>query len=106
MHYGRRSIRLPGYDYTQPGYYFVTICVQGGDCLFGKIINGVLYINEYGLVVSNCWTWLGKQHPYIKLDNYVLMPNHLHRIICIKNKNFLDKRCRGGLRTAPTSHTI
>ncbi|MCI0454365.1 MAG: transposase [Candidatus Dadabacteria bacterium] len=93
----RRSIRLKGYDYTHVGAYFVTICTQNRECLFGEVVDGEMQLNETGQVVADCWQWLGKQYPYIVMDEWTVMPNHLHGIIVI-----VDKECRGGSRTAPT----
>lgn len=53
-------------------------------------------LNEYGQVVTQCWQWLSHQHPYVDLDEWVVMPNHLHGIIVINTHG------RGGSRTAPT----
>ena len=93
----RRSIRLQGYDYAETGYYFVTVCAQGRGCLFGQITKGDLCLNENGQVVAESWAWLAKRYEYVNLDEWVLMPNHLHAIVIIN-----DER-RGGSRTAPTS---
>ena len=106
MRHRRRSIRLPGYDYSQPGLYFVTICTQNKKCFFGKIENGIVHPNRYGKIILEQWEWLEKQYPYIKLDMWILMPDHLHAIIYIKHQNFTMDCCRGGSRTAPTSGGI
>ena len=88
-----RSVRLSGYDYSQDGWYFITICTQGQKCMFGKFANGQIQLCEYGYIVDKCWKWLAQQYDYVHLDQYVVMPNHLHGIINI---------CRGGSRTART----
>ena len=88
----RRSIRLPWYDYSQEGWYFVTMCALGHKCLFGKFVDGQIQLYEYGRIIDKCWKWLAEQYYYVHLDKYVIMPNHLHGII---NLN-------GGSRTAPT----
>jgi len=90
----RRSIRLPGYSYIQAGAYFVTVCTQDRECFFGEIVNAKMELNQYGAVVAGCWAGLDRQYPYLKLDQWVVMPNHLHGIILIKE---------GGSRTAPTT---
>jgi putative transposase len=95
----RHSIRLPGYDYTQPGAYFITICVVDRYCLFGEIINGKTKLNTYGNIVFEKWEWLAVQYPYIKLDGFIVMPNHFHGILWIRNDSG-----RGGSRTAPTKN--
>ena len=91
----RRSIRLPDYDYTQAGAYFVTMVVRDRSCLFGEIANGEVQLNETGMLVVDTWEWLATQYAYVTLDEYVVMPNHLHGIIVIDTR-------RGGSRTAPT----
>ena len=83
----RRSIRLPYYDYSQSGAYFITICVQNHTCLFGKIItttnSAELELNEQGKMVQNIWHEMPLYNPGIVLDQCILMPNHLHGIIII-----------------------
>lgn len=96
----RRSIRLPGYDYAQTGLYFVTICTKNRECLFGEIVGGSMRLNEYGQIVAQCWQWLSHRYPYVGLDEWVVMPNHLHGIVVI------DTHDGGGSRTAPTGTTI
>jgi REP element-mobilizing transposase RayT len=92
----RRSIRLQGYDYSQTGAYFITVCTQNRECLFGGIVNGEMWLNEAGKFVADSWKWLAEQYDHVSLDAYVVMPNHLHGIIVITDG------CRGGSRTAPT----
>jgi len=95
----RRSIRLPWYDYSQDGWYYVTLCVLGKKCILGKFTDGQIQLYQYGRIVEDCWKWLAKQYHYVHLDQYVVMPNHLHGIIIIRT----DGSCRrGGSRTAPT----
>jgi len=88
----RRSVRLPAYDYSQDGWYFITICTQDKKCLFGQFANGHIQLSEYGCIVDKCWKWLAQQYDYVRLNQYVIMPNHLHGIIIIR---------RGSSRTAP-----
>jgi len=79
----RRSIRLQGYDYSQNGAYYVTLCTQNRECLFGEIVNGEMILNEYGKIVEQCWNNLSNHYDNIELDAYVIMPNHFHGIILI-----------------------
>jgi REP element-mobilizing transposase RayT len=79
----RRSIRLQGYDYSQNGAYYVTLCTQNRECLFGEIVNGEMILNEYGKIVEQCWNNLSNHYDNIELDAYVIMPNHFHGIIFI-----------------------
>ncbi len=93
----RRSIRLQGYDYSQAGAYFVTICTHNRECLFGEIINGDMRLNDVGRIVADSWQWLAEQYDHVLLDQYVIMPNHTHGIIIITDAG----QCRrGGSRTA------
>jgi len=92
----RRSIRLQGYDYSQAGAYFVTVCAQGRECLFGDVVNGEMQPNDFGTIVADLWEWLASQYGHVELDEWVIMPNHVHGIIVISGD------CRGGSRTAPT----
>ena len=96
----RKSVRIPGYDYAQDGWYFVTICTHNHNVLLGDVVNGEMVLNEYGQIVSKIWKWLPEQYKYIKLHEWIIMPNHLHGIIEYHNDG------RGGLRTAPTDIKI
>lgn len=82
----RRSIRMKGYDYTRAGAYFVTICTQDRACLFGAVVDGVMQLNEAGRMVKQCWHDIPVYLPNVKLDMFVVMPNHLHGIIIIPRK--------------------
>ena len=77
----RRSIRLKGYDYTQPGAYFVTICTDKHKFLLSEIVNGEAALSQYGLAAQRVWAGLPQHYPYVVLDEIVLMPNHVHCII-------------------------
>ena len=83
LQYHRRSIRLKGYDYTQPGGYFVTVVAFRRECLFGEILNERMILNGYGKIVDECWQAIPVHFPNIELGIYVIMPNHLHGIIII-----------------------
>ncbi|MGE0680570.1 MAG: transposase [Candidatus Binatia bacterium] len=95
----RRSIRLPGYDYSQPGMYFVTICVEGKACLFGEVVKGEMVTNKIGKIVEDEWLKTAVLRPSVKLDEYVVMPNHFHGIVEISHE------CRGTARRAPTTNS-
>ena len=83
----RRSIRLKGYDYSQAGLYFVTICTQNREHFFGKIENGKMILNDAGKMVEDEWLVLPERFTNIKLHEYIVMPNHFHAILEIVNKN-------------------
>lgn len=93
----RRSVRLRGYDYSQPGAYFVTVCTQDRACLFGAIVNGTVRLNDSGQIVHQEWLRTAKMRPNVELDAFVVMPNHVHGIIRIHP---YDRR--GTLQRAPT----
>ncbi len=79
----RKSPRLPKYDYSQAGAYFVTICTFRRLPLFGEIRDGVMYRNSTGEIAAACWLALPDHYPHIELDVSVIMPNHMHGIIVI-----------------------
>ena len=79
----RRSIRLPGYDYRSPGAYFVTLCVQGRECLLGEVVDGEMRLSEWGKIASHYWMRIPDHVNHVQLDAWVVMPNHLHGIVLI-----------------------
>jgi putative transposase len=79
----RRSIRLRDYDYAQAGAYFVTLCVEGRECLLGEIAAGEVRVSGAGEIVAQTWDSLPSRFPYVELDAFVIMPNHVHAIIVI-----------------------
>lgn len=79
----RRSIRLPGYRYNWMGFYFVTLCAYERQCLFGEILDRRMILNETGLVVDEEWRRAPAIRPSVRLDQFVIMPNHLHGILQI-----------------------
>jgi len=79
----RHLIRMQSYDYSLPGAYFITICSQNQQCLFGKIINGEMVLNNGGKIIRDWWLELEQKFPNIQLDQYIVMPNHIHGIIII-----------------------
>jgi putative transposase len=102
---------MKGYDYTGDGAYFITICTHGRIHVFGTIVNGEMRFNEYGREVANCWLWLAERYPYVHLDEWVVMPDHMHAIVVITDDHRAgtgsNVPCsygvrRGGSRTAPT----
>jgi len=91
----RRSIRLPGYDYSQADAYYVTIVTYHRDCLFGEIVNEAMILNDFGKIVDECWRAIPDHFPFVELGAYVIMPNHVHGIIVITDG-------RGTIYRAPT----
>ena len=105
----RKPNRLEGYDYSQDGLYFITSCVKDMVCCFGNIIVGTgrdlsnkvnddlrtgrdlslpgpqMILNIYGKIAQEKWLWLGEQYQYIRLHEFIVMPNHIHGIIEINS---------------------
>ena len=86
----RRSIRLQGYDYSQAGLYFITICCQDRVCLFGEIVGAEnllpnnkpkMILNDAGKIADECWMAIPKHFPNAVLHEHIVMPNHVHGII-------------------------
>lgn len=80
----RRSIRVRGYDYSLPGYYFVTLVAKNRECIFGMVEGNQIRINEIGELVVICWLKISSHFDNTNLDEFVLMPNHLHGIVVIE----------------------
>ncbi len=98
----RRSIRLPGYDYSRSGAYFLTICTRNRECVLGDIVDGRMVLNEDGNIVQNEWMKSGDIRNEIQLDEWVVMPNHVHAIVVIRGG---DRRrcCTGDRPVAPAT---
>jgi len=79
----RRSIRLKEYDYSQAGAYFITICTHQREHLFGEIVDGEMKLNELGQIAHEEWHKTARIRVEIELDEFVIMPNHIHGIIMI-----------------------
>ncbi|MEO9145446.1 MAG: transposase [Ginsengibacter sp.] len=79
----RRSIRLKGYDYSQAGAYFITICTNDRKCVFGEITNGEMMLNDYGKIANDEWEKLPQRFPNFELDVFQIMPNHMHGIVLL-----------------------
>ncbi|HEY5037562.1 MAG TPA: transposase, partial [bacterium] len=77
----RRSIRLKPYDYSQTGLYFITICTHGSECFLGEIKNSKVVLNESGWMVTKTWSELPKRFSFVRLDSFIVMPNHFHGIL-------------------------
>ena len=86
----RQSMRLKGYDYSLPGAYFVSIVTENRECLFGDITDNRMKLNGAGEIVEQVWLDLPKHYPMLELDLYVVMPNHIHGILCIIEKENLS----------------
>ena len=83
-HRNRKTIRLRNYDYSKPGAYFVTMCVLDRTCIFGEIKNNKMHLNEFGEILNSTWNDLPNHIENIVLDEFIIMPNHVHGIIIIQ----------------------
>lgn len=105
----RQSIRLRGYDYSSPGYYFITACTQNRECLFGDVVHERMALNGAGKIVENVWESLPNHHP-VELDMFQIMPNHVHFILIVGATRGSpvngSRPDAGGSRPAPTVGTI
>jgi len=77
----QKSIRLKGYDYSQAGLYFVTICTQSHICLFGEVYQHEMILNEAGTITNQCWLDIPNHFPDVAIHDHVIMPNHIHGIL-------------------------
>ena len=82
----RKRTRLSNYDYNLPGYYFITTCIKNKYIKLGSIIEGNLKLNNFGLIVRDCWNDLPNHYLNIQLDYFVVMPDHFHGIIILLNE--------------------
>jgi REP element-mobilizing transposase RayT len=82
----RRSIRLKDCNYSQPGAYFVTLCTYKRQCWFGEIENDRMYLNQIGKIVANEWLRTAEIRSNFQLDEWIIMPNHLHGIVIIVDR--------------------
>ncbi len=80
----RKSIRLARYDYTSDGAYFVTICTKNRSCLFGNVVNGAMVLNGAGKMIDRTWRELPDKYLANSIDEFCIMPNHVHGIITIE----------------------
>ena len=81
----RKRNRLREWDYSTPHWYYVTICTQNHNELFGKIIDGKMILNKYGEIVKFTWEDLPNYNPHVTLDQFVIIPNHVHGIIILND---------------------
>lgn len=77
----RRSIRLKGWDYRQPGSYFVTLVTHDREPLFGLVDGGTVTLTPLGLIAQTLWRNLPRHFAHVRLDEFIVMPNHVHGII-------------------------
>ena len=82
----RKSIRLKYYDYSMPGEYFVTICTFDHVCAFGEIVESEMRLSHAGTIIKHCWEEIPFHFSNVELDDYVIMPNHIHGILILRER--------------------
>ena len=88
--YRIESSRLKKWDYSAPGHYFITICTKDRKCLFGNVTRGKMILSEMGKIAEQYWREIPDHFNHVKLDEFVVMPNHIHGIITIVEMSKLD----------------
>ena len=106
---------MKGYDYSRPGLYFITICIQDKKRLLGNIVDGKMYLNDAGKMVENEWLKIPIRFPTVQLHKYVIMPDHFHAIMEITaggtlvvtpdDQNTIDNR-KGNHKGCPATVTV
>jgi putative transposase len=94
MKHHRRSIRLREYDYTQDGAYFLTVCTVNKAQLLGKPQDGTILLSPLGAIVEDCWTEVPNHLATVELDVFVIMPNHFHGILVLRESQGRGAACR------------
>jgi REP element-mobilizing transposase RayT len=104
-HRNRKAIRLKEYDYSRPGEYFVTICTYEKEYIFGEIIADEMHLSQEGIIAQQCWKQIPNHFEYAELDEYVVMPNHIHGII-ILNYHGRDVQLNVPTRLSPKKGSL
>ena len=87
--------RLPGWDYGQAGYYYFTICTKDREHFFGEIAQGEIQLSSLGEIVAQEWAKTETIRANVKLDEWIIMPNHMHMILVITHKIVVETPRRG-----------
>ncbi|GBD17371.1 hypothetical protein HRbin26_02291 [bacterium HR26] len=98
----RRSLRLQGYDYSQPGAYFLTLVTHDRACLFGEVVDGEVRLSEAGQIAERCWLDIPNHFPHATLDAFFVMPNHVHGIIALSDAGKTERCSPTGDRPVNT----
>jgi REP element-mobilizing transposase RayT len=104
----RRSIRVKGYDYTEPGAYFVTIVTYQRGCLFGEVVHETMMLNDFGRIADECWRAIPEHFPFVELGAHMIMPNHVHGVIAIRDmgQGAIDVGAQHCCAPTPDNHNI
>jgi len=99
--YRTETIRLKNWDYHSPAYYFVTVCIKNRECFFGDVADGEVKLSPIGEIASRYWQEIPNHFPHVQLDEYIVLPNHVHGIIIIDN-NIVETQNFASLRGKPS----
>ena len=106
----RKKLRIPDFDYSQPGAYYVSIVTQGRRKLFGQIVDGEMVLNDIGKMVKEVIDQIPDHYPGINVELFVVMPNHIHALLIISEVVAGPRACQsndGKLRGVdPTKTTV
>ncbi|MFC1618133.1 transposase [Patescibacteria group bacterium] len=108
----RRSPRLSDYDYSKTGYYFVTFNTQNRICFFGDVVNHGMILDQAGEMIEKWWRKIAEKFSFVSLDEFIIMPNHLHGILQLQEQNDCSDRLSslpdiiGWIKTMTTNEYI
>ncbi|UYN89426.1 MAG: transposase [Anaerolineales bacterium] len=102
----RKQIRIPDFDYSSPGAYFITVCVQDRRNLLSQILDAEISLKPPGNVVLQTWMSLPVHYPYVEVDEFVVMPNHIHGLVWIRDMQVNRVDVGAGFKPAPTRHGL
>ncbi len=106
--YSTKSHRMPNYDYSSGGGYFLTICCYDKECLFGEVVDGEMVLNELGEIVHDEWQKTSEIRPNVVVDEFIVMPNHVHGILILNSNKRRDTEHRVSTEAfgKPTKNSI
>jgi REP element-mobilizing transposase RayT len=102
----RKAQRLPDFDYSSAGAYFVTICVKGRNAVLGEVIEEEVHLSAIGTLAENAWHDLPNHYGSIQLDEFIVMPNHIHGLLWILDSEASQDAVGAGLKPALTKHGL
>jgi REP element-mobilizing transposase RayT len=97
---------LPNYDYSKAGTYFITICVHDHECVFGHVVNGEMILSVLGQFAHDCWVQIPQHFNRVALDEFIIMPNHVHGIIIIRDLMENESSETSLITNQPTNNQI